>query len=58
MAKHRVVLTPAERKQLQSLLRRSNTTAIQNRRARILLAADVGGDRPVQRRRRGRGHLC
>ena len=46
MAKHRVVLTPAERKQLQSLLRRSNTTAIQNRRARILLAADVGGDRP------------
>jgi hypothetical protein len=28
------------------LLRRSDTTAIQNRRARILLAADVGGDRP------------
>lgn len=46
MAKHRVILTPAERKQLQSLLRRSSSTAIQNRRARILLAADVGGDRP------------
>jgi Homeodomain-like domain len=46
MAKHRVILTPAERKHLQSLLRRSSSTAIQNRRARILLAADVGGDRP------------
>jgi hypothetical protein len=46
MAKHRVLLTPAERKQLQSLLRRSSSTAIQHRRARILLAADVGGDRP------------
>jgi hypothetical protein len=48
MSKHRVILTPAERKQLQSLLRRSSSTAIQNRRARILLAADVGGHRPVQ----------
>lgn len=48
MAKHRVVLTPAERKHLQSLLRRSSSTAIQNRRARILLAADVGGDRPAR----------
>ena len=46
MAKHRVILTPEERKQLQSVLRRSRSTAIQNRRARILLAADVGGDRP------------
>ena len=46
MAKHRVVLTPAERTQVQSLLRRSRSTAIQQRRARILLAADVGGDRP------------
>ena len=45
MAKHRVILTPVERKHLQSLLRRSSSTAIQNRRARILLAADVGGDR-------------
>jgi homeodomain-containing protein len=48
MAKHRVILTPAERKHLQRLLRRSSSTAIQNRRARILLAADVGGDRPVR----------
>jgi hypothetical protein len=48
MAKHRVVLTPTERQQLQRLLRRSSTTAIQQRRARILLAADVGGNRPVQ----------
>src|SRR4051794_34369351 len=46
MAKHQVRLTSAERKQVQSLLRRSSSTAIQNRRARILLAADVGGDRP------------
>src|SRR4051794_6078881 len=46
MAKHRVILTSAERKRLQSVLRRSSSTAIQNRRARILLAADVGGDRP------------
>jgi hypothetical protein len=48
MAKHRVILTPTERQQLQRLLRRSSTTAIQQRRARILLAADVGGNRPVQ----------
>lgn len=48
MAKHRVILTPAERKHLQSLLRRSSSTAIQNRRARILLAADVGGDRQAR----------
>jgi hypothetical protein len=48
MTKHRVSLTPAERKHLQSLWRRSSTTAIQQRRARILLAADVGGGRPVQ----------
>jgi hypothetical protein len=48
MAKHRVILTPAERKQLQRLLRRSSSTAIQQRRARILLAADVGSGRPVQ----------
>ncbi len=48
MAKHQVVLTSTERQQLQRLLRRSSTTAIQQRRARILLAADVGGNRPVQ----------
>jgi hypothetical protein len=48
MAKHRVVLTPAERTQLQGLLRRSSSTAIQQRRARILLAADIGGDRAPQ----------
>lgn len=48
MAKHRVILTSAQRKQLQGLLRRSSSTAIQNRRARILLAADVGGDRPAR----------
>src|SRR4030095_10388029 len=41
MAKHRVLLTPAERKQLQSLLRRSSSTAIQQRRARSLPASDV-----------------
>jgi hypothetical protein len=48
MAKHRVVLTSDERKVLQGLLRRSSSTALQQRRARILLAADVGGGRPVQ----------
>lgn len=46
MAKHRVVLAPADRHRLRSLLRRSSTSAIQQRRARILLAVD-GGSRPV-----------
>jgi hypothetical protein len=47
MAKHRVVLDPADRQRLQTLLRRSSTSAIQQRRARILLAVDGGGSRPV-----------
>ena len=45
MAKHRVVLAPADRQRLQGLLRRSRTTALQQRRARILLAVDGGGGR-------------
>ena len=48
MAKHRVILDPADRQRLQGLLRRSTTTALQQRRARILLSADVGGGRPGQ----------
>jgi len=47
MAKHLVVLHPDDRQRLQALLRRSSTTALQQRHARILLAADVGGDRPA-----------
>lgn len=47
MAKHRVVLTAADRERLQTLLRRSSTTALQQRRARILLAVDGGGGRRV-----------
>jgi hypothetical protein len=46
--KHLVVLTAAERERLQGLLRRSSPTALQQRRARILLTADVGSARPVQ----------
>jgi hypothetical protein len=48
MAKHLVRLLPADRERLHALLRRSATTALQQRRARILLAADVGDDRPAQ----------
>ena len=51
MAKHPkylVMLTPADRERLQGLLRRSSATALHQRRARILLAADVGGGRPTQ----------
>ena len=48
MAKHQVVLTPADRSRLRGLLRRSRTSALQQRRARILLAADVGAGRPGQ----------
>lgn len=48
MAKHRVVLTSADRDRLKALLRRSSTPAIQQRRARVLLAADVGGGRRAQ----------
>jgi hypothetical protein len=47
MAKHRVVLEPADRLRLRGLLRRSSTPAIQQRRARILLAVDGGGSRHV-----------
>jgi Homeodomain-like domain len=47
MAKHRVVLDPSDRHQLQTLVRRSSTSAIQQRRARILLAVDGGGGRRV-----------
>ena len=47
MAKHRVVLTPDDRQRLQGLLRRSSTSAIQQRRARVLLAVDGGGSRHV-----------
>jgi hypothetical protein len=47
VAKHRVVLSPADRKRLRGLLRRSRTSALQQRRARILLAADGGGGRRV-----------
>ena len=46
--KHLVALTPADRQRLHRLLRRSPTTALQQRRARILLAVDVAGDRPAQ----------
>ncbi|MDF3040634.1 MAG: hypothetical protein K0Q71_3340 [Thermomicrobiales bacterium] len=47
MAKHRVVLDPADRQRLQGLLRRSSTSAMQQRRARILLAVDGGAGRRV-----------
>lgn len=48
MAKHRVVLTPAERERLHALLRRSTTTAMQQRRSRILLAVDRSAGRRSQ----------
>ncbi len=44
---HLVQLSPAERERLDGLLRRGRTTALQQRRARILLAADVGAARPA-----------
>jgi hypothetical protein len=47
MAKHRVILRPDERERLQTLLRRSSTTALHQRRARILLAVDGSGGRRV-----------
>ncbi|MFN8590309.1 MAG: helix-turn-helix domain-containing protein [Thermomicrobiales bacterium] len=46
--KHLVVLTPAERARLAGLLRRGTSSALTQRRARILLAADVSEDRPAQ----------
>jgi hypothetical protein len=45
VAKHRVVLSAADRARLKQLLRRSGTSALQQRRARILLAVDGGGGR-------------
>ncbi len=47
MAKHRVVLDATDRQRLQGLLRRSSTSAMQQRRARILLAVDGGAGRRV-----------
>ena len=41
---HVIVLSPEERARLRSLLRRDATTALQQRRARILLASDGGAD--------------
>ena len=45
---HIVVLTPEERGRLRTLLRRDATTAMQQRRARILLAAETRAGYPVQ----------
>ena len=45
---HIVVLTPEERTRLRTLLRRDATTALQQRRARILLAAETRAGYPVQ----------
>jgi hypothetical protein len=47
MARHRVVLDPADRVHLRGLLRRSSPPAMQQRRPRILLAVDGGGSRHV-----------
>lgn len=47
MPKHRVELTPVDRQQLDGLLRRGTTSALKQRRARILLAVDGGGGRRV-----------
>jgi transposase len=45
---HVVVLTPEERSRLRTLLRRDATTARQQRRARILLAAETRAGYPAQ----------
>jgi len=45
---HVIVLSPEERARLRSLLRRDATTAMQQRRARILLAAETRAGYPVQ----------
>ena len=45
---HVVVLSPAERDRLRTLLRRDATSALQQRRARILLAAERRAGYPVQ----------
>jgi hypothetical protein len=41
---HVIVLSPEERARLRALVRRDATTALQQRRARILLASDGGAD--------------
>jgi hypothetical protein len=45
---HVVVLSPQERDRLRTLLRRDATTALQQRRARILLAAETRAGYPAQ----------
>jgi Homeodomain-like domain len=45
---HVVVLSPEERDRLRRLLRRDATTALQQRRARILLAAETRAGYPAQ----------
>jgi hypothetical protein len=45
---HVVRLTAAERQRLRALLRRNATTALEQRRARILLAADAAAGHPAQ----------
>ena len=68
---HVITLTPAQRAALRRLVRRDATTALEQRRARILLASDAGAGigaahrsgRGRRRRRRsahrgpGAGHL-
>jgi hypothetical protein len=39
---HVITLTPAQRTELRRLVRRDRTTALEQRRARILLASDAG----------------
>jgi len=46
--KHLVRLAPADRARLDGLLRRGTSTALTQRRARILLAADIGQERPAR----------
>ena len=45
---HVIVLSPDERQRLRALLRRDATTARQQRRARILLAAETRASYPAQ----------
>ena len=45
---HGVVLSPVERDRWRALLRRNATTAMQQRRARILLAAESRAGYPIQ----------
>jgi len=47
MRKHHVItLTPAQRAELRCLVRRDATTALEQRRARILLVSDAGAGLP------------